>query len=183
MQQFKLASEKVLPFLDEYRGVDAEEEQHRVEIRTFVAENSNFCSRHEPGAHITASAWITTPDRKYAMLLHHKKLNIWIQPGGHFEPQDISLSEASLRELHEETGLLEAKLNGNHIFDVDIHQIPARKNEAAHRHLDIRFWFVCEKTPPELSGESHDLGWMNKTEILQVTQDFSILRMVEKSMF
>lgn len=182
IRKFNLSKKVVLQELDGYSGSDDQEEADRRFIRDFVATTDQFCSRAEPVAHITASAWITTKDRQYAMLLHHKKLDIWVQPGGHVEPEDTDLTAACKRELVEETGLMNTVLSQPSIFDLDIHKIPARKMEDAHLHLDIRYWFVSDMDTHTISDESNDMGWKRKHEIHQLTREESIWRMVNKSM-
>ena len=111
-----------------------------------------------------------------------QKLDIWVQPGGHVESNDTSLPAASLRELREETGLADARLVSEGIFDIDIHGIPARGSLAAHDHMDIRFWFESSQTHTILSDESHELAWMDREAIDRVTHEQSIWRMVNKTL-
>jgi 8-oxo-dGTP pyrophosphatase MutT (NUDIX family) len=106
-----------------------------------------------PRGHITASAWVLNHTLERAALLHHKKLNLWLQPGGHVEEGDASWFDAALREVREETGLTKLALTPrwqDELFDVDVHDIPARPAkenraaEPAHRHFDVRFVFVAD---------------------------------------
>ncbi len=61
--------------------------------------------RHHPRAHFTASALVVDPSRARTALVHHRKLGIWVQPGGHLDADDASYEAAALREVREETGL------------------------------------------------------------------------------
>lgn len=119
--------------------------------------------------HLTASAWITDPARQRVLLLHHKKLGQWLQPGGHIDDDDASVAHAALREAQEETGLRDlqfAGLNNSAIYDVDVHRIPARADEPAHFHYDIRFWFVTPDEGLTLNrDESHAIQWFKRSEI------------------
>lgn len=181
MTIYQLNAKNILSALKEYQPLDTKEDESRIRIRELVASDPAFCNRNNFEAHITASAWITSKDKDQALLLHHKKLDIWVQPGGHIEPEDKTLEAACRRELEEETGLTDAVLVMPGIFDIDIHHIPARKSDLDHFHFDIRLWFESETMAIQLSDEAHDLAWFDLDKIKQVTQDESVLRMVEKT--
>ncbi|TAG48138.1 MAG: NUDIX domain-containing protein [Betaproteobacteria bacterium] len=102
--------------------------------------------------HITASAWVLNAARTHAALVHHRKLERWLQPGGHVEESDSSWLAASRREVMEETGLTALTLSpqyGAELFDVDVHDIPervatpTRHAEPAHTHFDLRFLWIA----------------------------------------
>jgi 8-oxo-dGTP pyrophosphatase MutT (NUDIX family) len=132
--------------------------------------------------HLTASAWITNKAQTKAVLLHHKKLDIWVQPGGHVDDDDMSLSLASLREASEETGLTNLSFCQPGIFDLDVHSIPARKTEPKHHHLDVRFWLIADNERLSISDESNDLQWLSRVEIEAITNEESVLRMARKTL-
>ncbi|MDZ7646212.1 MAG: NUDIX hydrolase [Cytophagales bacterium] len=90
-----------------------------------------------PG-HITGSAWIVDPSNTQALLVHHAKLNKWVQPGGHADG-DENILQVALREAEEETGLKNFKVLSDPPFDVDIHLIPERADFPEHFHFDIRY--------------------------------------------
>jgi 8-oxo-dGTP pyrophosphatase MutT (NUDIX family) len=87
--------------------------------------------------HVTGSAWIVNHDGSKVVLLHHAKLGIWVQPGGHCDGE-TDVAQVALREAREETGL-EVSLLDEAIFDVDVHRIPEYWNTPEHFHFDIRF--------------------------------------------
>ncbi|TCS42659.1 NUDIX hydrolase [Reinekea marinisedimentorum] len=172
----------VLVLLNQYAAEGTVEQQSLEFIKNFVESNTRYWSRQTLAGHLTASAWITNKEKTRAVLLHHGKLDIWVQPGGHVDDEDESLLLASLREAEEETGLQGLQPVSDGIFDVDVHAIPARKGEPEHNHLDIRFWFIAGNEELTLSDESHELAWLSKAQIEQKTQEESVLRMVRKSL-
>ena len=146
------------------------------------AESACERSHFEPG-HFTASAFVLSPDRRDLVLIHHKKLGIWVQPGGHVEATDADLIGAARREVLEEVGLgeLEPIQNGaSLVFDVDIHLIPARKADPAHEHFDVRFAFVAKTRELVHSEEVADLRWVPLSDVEQMGTDESVLRAVKK---
>ncbi len=165
-----------------YSALDSDQQKAQEFIVEFVRANPDYWSRANLAGHLTGSAWITDVRRERAVLLHHKKLNMWLQPGGHIDADDADLAQASLREAQEETGLFDLVLAQPGIFDLDVHRIPARPSEPEHWHLDVRFWFVSAEQSLVLSHESNALRWLNRAEIGQLTQEESIMRMVRKSL-
>ena len=138
-------------------------------------------SHFEPG-HFTASAFVLSPDRSELMLIHHRKLGIWVQPGGHIDSIDPDLESAARREVAEEVGLRELQplTASRALFDIDIHAIPARKDEPRHEHFDVRFAFVAATRDFQRSEEVADARWVALDNVATVTSDRSVLRAIDK---
>ncbi len=151
-------------------------------VLEFVREHPDCFERSLAAGHVTGSAWIVDAARTHALLTHHAKLGLWLQPGGHCDG-DSNVLRVALREAAEESGLTElAPLLGGAIFDVDAHEIPARKNEPAHVHYDIRYALRADRSRPlQISAESRDLRWVPLDEIAGLNTDESVLRMVRKT--
>lgn len=119
--------------------------EHREPARRRVLD---FCRHHadalyrscRPG-HLTASGFVVDPDAGTVLLIHHRKLGRWLQPGGHADG-DGWLGRVAHREIVEETGLTHVVML-NPAFDIDIHPIPARGSDPPHLHLDLRFLAVA----------------------------------------
>jgi ADP-ribose pyrophosphatase YjhB (NUDIX family) len=138
----------VVHMLQLHVAADAREEADRTAMLRLAHELRDPLSRSEPSAHFTASAFVIDADCGRTCLVQHVKLDRLLQPGGHVEPDDISLESAALREAHEETGLVcELHPVAPRPFDVDIHRIPERPNEPAHFHLDVRYLVVGTGDP------------------------------------
>lgn len=135
------------------------DERGRVEaFRELIALPGDIFSRdHFDPGHITASAMLVSDDWASVVLVDHRRLGVWLQPGGHVDPTDTSLRAAALREAVEECGPLELEVLG--FFDLDVHQIPAAKGEPAHAHYDLRF--LCQVRSGELAhtGEVEAVEW------------------------
>ncbi len=153
-----------------------------------------FLRTCRPG-HITGSAWVVSADHRRAALVHHRKLGRWLQPGGHADGEG-DIAKVARKEAEEETGLADLTLVGRGglpaIFDVDIHQIPARFDAAgrmlddAHDHHDLRFLFIASEASSrdaalQVSDESHGVGWFDEAAIRSLTGEQSVLRMLEKA--
>lgn len=130
--------------------------------------------------HVTGSAWVVNSDGSRVVLVHHGKLNRWVQPGGHCDGEADVLAVA-LREAQEETGLEVAPLRQG-IFDIDVHLIPEYWNTPAHWHYDVRFLFRADdRVPPQVSLESHAVRWVTLQEAAMLNSGESINRMITKT--
>ena len=131
--------------------------------------------------HVTGSAWIIDSPHKHCLLTHHKKLDRWLQLGGHADG-DGNTARVATREALEESGLKSLQLVSLEIFDLDIHTIPERGDEPEHQHFDVRYLFETSRDAPlVVSDESNDLAWIALDDIEALTSERSILRMVEKT--
>ncbi|MEQ6121749.1 NUDIX hydrolase [Reichenbachiella sp. MALMAid0571] len=158
------------------------EEQAFVPRFLSLLEFPNCFERTLLTGHITASAWITDQSMKNTLLLHHRKLGRWLQPGGHADSIEDVVAVAK-KEMEEETGLSSFYLAQNGFFDIDIHSIPERGNVPEHEHYDIRFHFIAKK-PNEVvkNEESLNIKWIPLEEVLNlVNHEQSFIRMVEKN--
>lgn len=146
----------------------------------FVQNNENCFERALEEGHITASAFVINMEETHVLLVHHKKLQKWLQPGGHADGEKDVLSVA-MKEVYEETGLEKIEPVMENIFDIDIHLIPKRKQEKEHYHYDVRFLLKSVGSDKYyLSDESNALSWIRIESIHNYTTEPSILRMVEK---
>ena len=143
----------------------------------FLSRNGqeDLFTRKNFDGHITTSAFIINPDHTEILLLKHKSLNRWLQPGGHVEG-DESLLLSALREAQEETGIPANELRNVSVFsntaiplDIDSHYIPAnpKKQEEGHYHHDLRYLFVYtgDGQINFNTDESTGLKWVKFTEL------------------
>jgi 8-oxo-dGTP pyrophosphatase MutT (NUDIX family) len=138
-----------------------------------------FQRTHLPG-HITGSAFLVNPEFSHTLLVHHGKLNRWLQPGGHADG-DTDVAGVARREANEETGVLQLDLLVPGIYDLDVHLIPARKDFPAHDHYDVRFLFRASMDERVVvSEESHDVRWVPLADLEKYNLEPSLLRMRSK---
>jgi 8-oxo-dGTP pyrophosphatase MutT (NUDIX family) len=149
-------------------------------FREFAARHVDCCERTCVPGHFTGSSWVVSADGERALLMHHCKLGIWVQPGGHADG-DGDLAAVALREAPEETGLTGLRIEGG-IFDLDRHLIPPRGNDAAHFHYDVRFVVRAgEDEAFVVNEESHALAWRPIRDIASDSHaDGSVQRMARK---
>jgi len=148
-------------------------------FRRLISEHPNCFERDCWPGHLTGAAWLVDPTGSEVLLTHHRKLDIWLQLGGHCDGDRDTVAVA-LREAEEESGL-DVALCCPEILDLDIHVIPARGCDPAHEHFDVRYAVVSRSGRDyRVSSESHDLAWVPFASLEQYTDERSIHRMADK---
>lgn len=167
--------------LGKHAPFDDNEARHLQAMHRLAANDDAIFTRehYEPG-HFTASAFVVSPNGDSILLVHHPKLERWLQPGGHVEVTDDDLIGAARREATEETGIADLALIGDGIFDVDVHVIPARKAEPEHRHFDVRFLFRAGTRELTLEDGIQGAQWVPLHEVTVENSDSSVARAVAK---
>lgn len=181
----------LLALLAEYADAFPDERPMAQRIAALAEAQADCFDRSCRPGHLTGSAWVVSADGERHLLLHHGKLDKWLQPGGHADGQ-TDLAEVARREVEEETGLSDLELIGDSSgfapLDVDVHDIPERRDsegrvkETAHEHHDVRYLFRAtgdEKLT--LSDESRELRWCRPNEVRTLTQEESVLRLLRKA--
>lgn len=150
-------------------------ERLRSDLQTFAATNSDMAlvasaflhlladpaafMRERLAGHFTGSAWLVSADSQRVLLMYHRKLDRWLQPGGHADG-DADLAAVALREATEETGLRDLHVEPG-IFDLDAHRIPARGDVPEHTHYDVRYVIrALGSEVPQGNAESLALAWV-----------------------
>ncbi len=150
--------------------------------RRFVAQHQNCFDRSLSAGHVTGSAWVVNPSRTHALMLHHRKLDRWFQPGGHADG-DHDIIRVALKETSEESGvdIENIRLVSDDIFDVDVHTIHPNMHDERHQHFDIRFLLeIDDSIPIPGNDESHQIGWIPLARVSHFNHARSLHRMVQK---
>jgi len=176
--------ERLLADLAAHTPADAREAESLSWLQRFVAAPEDPLARDNPVGHVTASAVVARPGGDSFLLVFHRKLGRWLQPGGHVEYDDASAFGAALREAREETGIVDFQSPlMEAIFDVDVHRIPERKNEPAHHHFDVRFLLTTESPIDRAASDdpTRPIEWRSYEETMASGVDASLARAIEKA--
>ena len=151
---------------------------HRIAVLEFIAAHPDAASRSCAPGHLTGSALVVDATGTRTLLMHHRKLGRWFQPGGHADG-DTNLAAVALKEAYEETGIAGLQVYVPAI-DVDIHEVrpPA---EEPHLHLDTRFLVVAPLDAVEQGNdESLALRWVTESQLdeLEPALDASTRRLI-----
>lgn len=171
--------------LRSHQPSDEAEEAHRDAILALLDGPEDPFSRasYTPG-HVTASAFVLSPDRSQVLLIWHSKLHRWLQPGGHLDPGDADVVAAARREVAEETAVVDVSPGPGFptLLDVDVHVIPPnpKRGEPEHRHFDVRVALVAESDRIAAGDDALDARWVRLDEVAAMETDASVLRAVAR---
>ncbi|MCH9630651.1 MAG: hypothetical protein S4CHLAM37_06550 [Chlamydiia bacterium] len=189
----------MLDALDEYLSVwnsiskDFLFEQKRqyLSFREFMLKEDKPFERATEIGHVTGSGFVLSSDKTHLLMNHHKKLDKWLQLGGHADSNPHAY-EVALTECLEESSLQSLKffplemLAGIScvypvVFDLDRHMIPEKGSEKGHYHYDVRYLLIADRDEPfTVSDESYDLKWVPLEEVLKLNNEPSIERPLRK---
>ena len=175
--------QQLLDLLKQHQTRFMEEAAFSRRAISFVEQNEDCFYRELWPMHVTGSTWVVNSRRDRVLLLHHKKLDKWFQPGGHADG-DADILNVALKETSEETGLDadHIRLVSENIFDVDMHVINANVRDPRHQHIDIRFLVeMDDDIVVPGNDESHDIIWVSLNQVSRYNNNRSTSRMVEKT--
>ena len=170
--------QRLLELISDYAGRSPGEAEVVDRFEDFIEVHERCFERDCWAGHITGSAWLVNEAGSHVLLTHHRKLGRWLQLGGHSDGESDTLLAAE-REAREESGLPVRALD-TAIFDLDVHEIPARKSDPAHFHYDVRFMFVAAHEEFRVSDESLELAWVPIGGLRAYSKEESVLRMARK---
>ncbi|MDE4172696.1 NUDIX hydrolase [Phaeobacter sp. PT47_59] len=165
--------------IGQYKPQNARDRQMWDQLSEFCAHEPQAFGRDPLTSHVTGSAFVLSQDLQSVLLTHHRKLDRWLQLGGHCD----GIADAgfvALKEAYEESGLTRIAPLSAQVFDVDIHEIPANSKECAHLHYDVRYLFRAVTGEISVSDESHALEWVPLQRLHEKTDAASVLVLRDK---
>ncbi|GLI26828.1 NUDIX hydrolase [Agromyces rhizosphaerae] len=153
-----------------WHPIDPDTAALRERYLAFVVDRGADAVRREGGReHLTASAFVFSPDLRNVLLCFHRKGQFWVQVGGHVEAADATVAAGALREAREESGLHElspldpgrpgGRSNGHAPADLHRHELSSRFGHCT-AHWDVGYAFTAAAdATPTVSDESDDVRW------------------------
>lgn len=166
--------------VDAYAIGHADERETVAHFRDFMRSHADAARRELATGHLTGAAWLVSADGRRVLLTHHRKLQRWLQLGGHADG-DVDLVAVALREAEEESGLRDLAIE-REIFDLDRHWIPDHGAVPGHWHYDLRYVVrCCGDERFVVSEESLALAWCDIDAMIgSPGYDESLQRMARK---
>ena len=161
-----------MALLDEIRRYvpfNEQEEKDRVQLLAWLESGTPLYHR-EPAAHLTASAWVVTPDRQRVLMAYHRLYDSWAWTGGHADGE-TDLCAVARREAEEETGVSGLRLLQDGIFSLEILSVDGheKRGEYVSTHLHLNVTYLFEADPGEQvfikPDENSGVGWFSVDEV------------------
>lgn len=154
---------RLLAQLDRHEPQDALEARSLERIRALVRWLPRPFDEAADPTHVTASAIVA--DGQGRVVLHlHRRLGVWLQPGGHVEHGEPP-EQSVLREVVEETGLVAE----HHAAPPDLLHVDVHEGGRGHLHLDLRYLLLASGGEPlrPAPGESPEVAWVTYAEVTE----------------
>lgn len=184
----------LLSELKAYVPYNQQEQQDRALLVAWLqaAQSDDALAAHLWGrgnpAHLTASAWVVSPDRSVVLMAYHNLYDSWAWLGGHADGQR-DLRAVALREVREESGLAQARLASPDILSVEVLTVDGHEKRGAYvsSHLHLNVTFLVEADPGEplraKPDENRAVAWMAPEEALaRSTEPWFVERIYSKLM-
>jgi 8-oxo-dGTP pyrophosphatase MutT (NUDIX family) len=149
---------ELLQVLRAYRPLGSQQEATRLDFLAHLKQHPDALWKSGPPAHFTASCLVLSETAERVLLTHHRRAQLWLQFGGHFEPLDGSVRAAALREAQEESGIGQIRMTPKPVH-LDRHRLRGDFGRCAE-HLDFRYaGTLPSDVAPVASDESLDVRW------------------------
>lgn len=172
----------ILEELSAYEAKDLQERQAWEKILRLLREAPDPFTRANRD-HVTGSAVVARPGGSEFLLVFHRRLRRWLQPGGHVEPGDASILDTARREAREETGIASLEVaGGGRILDLDVHPIPATADRPEHVHYDLRYLLTTSgEAAVAEPAEIEKVDWFTFDRAVAAGADMSVQRVLAKA--
>lgn len=166
----------LLEELERYIPWNEQERRDREELLRRLRAGEALYTRDNRSAHLTASAWVVSPDRRRVLMAYHNLYNSWAWLGGHADGERDLLSVA-LREAREESGLEHVRPLSERIYSLEILTVDGheKRGEYVSSHLHLNVTYLLEADPAEpvqcKPDENSRVGWFPLAEAVAASSE------------
>ena len=140
--------EKLRKQILKYIPVNEQEETDKKTILAFLDGDQDISTRENPVAHLTASAWVVSPDRKNVLMAYHRLYDSWAWLGGHADGS-FCLADVAEKEAKEESGIENLRLISDSPVSLEVLTVDGHEKKGkyvpCHLHLNLTYLFEAEQ--------------------------------------
>ena len=162
--------------LTRYRPWNEQEAQDRAELLRRLKSGEALYTRDNAAGHLTASAWVVSPDRRQVLMAYHNLYNSWSWLGGHADG-DHDLLAVALREVREESGLTAVRPVSRSIYSVEILTVDGHEKRgvyvSSHLHLNVTYLLEADPSVPvrRKPDENSAVAWFGLEEAVAASSE------------
>ena len=168
--------EQLIKQIENYTPFNEQEIRDKAQLLAFLRSGAELITRDNPAAHLTASAWVVSPDRSQVIMVYHNLYQSWSWMGGHADG-DWDLLRVAKKEVMEECGLTELTVVSPDIFSLEILCVDGHEKKgrylSSHLHLNVTYLFEADPAqalrikPDENSG----VAWVDVSDVAEKTNE------------
>ena len=162
-----------------YRPWNEQEARDRAEMLRRLQSGEDVYTRENAAGHLTASAWVVSPDRRQVLMVYHNLYNSWSWLGGHADG-DRDLLATAVREVREESGLEAVRPVSPRIYSLEILPVSGHERRGvyvpSHLHLNVTYLLTAEESDPlrPRAGENTKVAWLPADRLLELTNEWQM---------
>lgn len=168
--------EQLIAQIENYIPFNEQEMRDKAQILAFLKSGAELITRDNPVAHLTASAWVVSPDRSQVVMVYHNLYQSWSWMGGHADG-DWDLLRVAKKEVMEECGLTDLTVVSPEIFSLEILSVAGHEKKgqylSSHLHLNVTYLFEADPAQPLRikPDENSGVGWVAVADIPNKTNE------------
>lgn len=168
--------EQLIAQIEKYTPFNEQELRDKAQILAFLRSGAELITRDNPVAHLTASAWVVSPDRSQVIMVYHNLYQSWSWMGGHADG-DWDLLRVAKKEVMEECGLEELKVVSPEIFSLEVLCVTGHEKKgqylSSHLHLNVTYLFEADPAKPLRikADENSGVCWVAAADIPSKTNE------------
>lgn len=174
--------------IEAFRPVGEQEEKDKQELLNWLDSGLDIYSRRCGAAHLTASAWVVSPDRAQVLMIYHNIYRSWAWMGGHADGME-DLRAVAEKEVREECGLETLTSLCDGIFSLEVLTVDGHEKRghyvSSHLHLNVTYLFEADPSAPVFikPDENSGVAWIPTGEVAaKVTEPWMTARIYRKLM-
>ena len=178
--------EKLIAQIDNYIPCNEQERRDKALMLQLLQQDADLSRREHLSAHLTASAWVVSPDRKQVLMAFHNLYNSWAWLGGHADG-NWNLQQVAEKEAAEESGIKNLKPLPGGIASLEILTVDGHEKRGeyvpSHLHLNVTYLFEGDPSLPLRckADENSNVGWIAVEEIpVKSTEPWFVKRIYSK---
>lgn len=165
--------ERLIEEVRAYHPWNEQEQKDREILLGWLQSGTEILTRNNPAAHLTASGWVITPDKRAVLMAYHNIYNSWAWLGGHADGE-ADLRLVAEREVKEESGLEQVQLVKESIFSLEILPVYGHVKRGIYvpTHLHLNVTYLFEGDPKAAlrmkADENKGVQWIPAVDIPQM---------------